>query len=170
LIESLVERINLSTQEARSYLEYLEKTLNENVPEDWRFTKHPSGFFLIYDLNKSIKIFGISFRISPWDSLLGKKIDKLAIQMCSIKRVIDLDVQIKNLRQDFLRIVNFPDAEISHELKTIYHPEWGINDIKKSYEELKKEVKHSTLVKLEREAFRPNAIISEGELWARQET
>jgi len=45
LVKSLQSGVSYTYVQSLEYLKHVEKNLENNVPNDWRFTKHPLGFF-----------------------------------------------------------------------------------------------------------------------------
>ncbi len=163
------ERMKCPESDAQAALGVLKTAIRKSLPSEWRFTRHPSGFFLICDFRRGIKYFGSSFRSSPLDEEFKKDIDALFV---SCDRSIDAkrwNENIARLKIKFQEIIQYPESEICHEIKTVYEPGWGIQEIQRGYEELKKHGGRPLSINLEREAFRPNAILLENEIWARQD-
>lgn len=163
------QRLGFSEPQAQSTLLELKTAIRKSLPNSWRFTRHPSGFFLLYDVSVGVKYFGMSFRISPLDDQFKKDIESTLPKLNSRMDAKQWDVTISELKDKYRKIVQYPESEICHEIKTVYEPQWGIRDIQIGYEELKKSAGRPFSVKIEREAVRPNAIILKEEIWARQD-
>jgi hypothetical protein len=163
------ERMKCSEADAQAALSTLKNAFRKGLPSEWRFTRHPSGFFFICDVSLGVKYFGISFRSSPLDEEFRKDIDTFRMSDDRSKEVKSRDEKIARLKIKFQEILQNPESEICHEIKTVYEPGWGIYDIQKGFEELKKQGGRPLKIEIEREAIRPNAIILNGEIWARQD-
>ena len=76
---------------------------------------------------------------------------------------------IQILAQEYLAIIQNPDAKIIHELKTIYSKDKDIGELKNSYKSARIDLSHLIPINAKRIATRPNAIVTENnELWVRQ--
>jgi hypothetical protein len=163
------QRFSFSEAIAQQGLHSLKKAIGKSLPNEWRFTRHPSGFFLICDVASAVKYFGISYRLSPFDERLRGDIDTCIKSQDNRMESKQWNENIEKLKSQFQKIIQYSESEVCHEIKTVYEPGWGIHDIQKGFEETKKYSGRPITVKIEREAFRPNAIIMEGEIWARQD-
>jgi hypothetical protein len=163
------DRMKCSAADAQAALSTLKTAIQKGLPHDWRFTRHPSGFFLICDVAFGIKYFGMSFRSSPLDEELKRDIDAFRLNKDNPIEAKRWNENIARLKIKFQEIIQYPESEVCHEIKTVYEPGWGIHEIQKGYEELKKHGGRPLSINLEREAFRPNAILLDSEIWARQD-
>jgi len=158
LVERGKGRFNRSESIALSHIERIKKVLEENAPEDWRFTRNPVAKFLICDLETDFRIVGRTYR-NVGEEIINE------LKATNLKKD-----KVKELTTKYLELIEKPDPAICHELKTIYRRDQDISELKTSYRAARKDLPQVIPLDAKRIATRPNAIIiKEGELWARQE-
>lgn len=165
LVNRAQQRFDCQPKDAVKYIENFIEVLENQSPDDWRFTRSPVAKFIIYDQKSSFRILGRSYRNVGKDFLEKIKITKF------IKNSPEKEHQkaIQMLAQEYLAIIQDPDAKIIHELKTIYSKDKDIGELKNSYKSARTDLSHLIPINAKRIATRPNAIVTENnELWVRQ--
>jgi len=165
LVNRAQQRFNCRPKDAVKYIENFIEVLENQSPDDWRFTRNPVAKFIIYDQKSSFRILGRTYRNVGKDFLEKIKITKF------IKNSPEKEHQkaIQILAQEYLAIIQDPDAKIIHELKTIYSKDKNIGELKNTYKSTRIELYHIIPNNAKRIATRPNAIVTENnELWVRQ--
>ena len=165
LVNRAQQRFNCQPKDAAEYIENFIEVLENQSPDDWRFTRSPVAKFIIYDQKSSFRILGRTYRDVGKDFLEKLKILKF------IKNSPEKEHQeaIRILAQEYLAIIQGPDAKIIHELKTIYSKDKDIGELKNSYKSARIDLSHLIPINARRIATRPNAIVTENnELWVRQ--
>lgn len=165
LVNRAQQRFNCQPKDAAEYIENFIEVLENQSPDDWRFTRSPVAKFIIYDQKSSFRILGRTYRDVGKDFLEKLKILKF------IKNSPEKEHQeaIRILAQEYLAIIQGPDAKIIHELKTIYSKDKDIGELKNSYKSARIDLSHLIPINARRIATRPNTIVTENnELWVRQ--
>ncbi|HEX3036609.1 MAG TPA: hypothetical protein VHT73_16040 [Thermodesulfobacteriota bacterium] len=158
LIDRAKGRFNQSEDAALAHINKIKRILEEQAPEDWRFTRSPVAKFFICDIETDFRILGRTYRDIGREFINELKDPKL--EQGKIKELVD----------EYLRLIQIPDTPIYHELKTIYRRGQDISEVKKSYWAARKDLSHVIPVDVKRIAARPNAIITEDEeVWVRQD-
>ncbi len=159
------QRFNCPPEDATKYIDNFIGVIKNQAPEDWRFTRSPVAKFLIYDEKSGFRILGRTYRDIGKDFLENLKITELTVN--SPKR--EHQKVIQKLAQEYLEIIQNPNAKIIHELKTIYSKDKDIEELKHSYKSARIDLSHLVPINAKRIATRPNAIVTENnELWVRQ--
>jgi hypothetical protein len=161
-----MNRFGCTEEDAKKYIKNFIKVLEEQSPDDWRFTRSPVAKFLIFDQESGFHILGRTYREAGIDFL--KKLSKTKLD----KKNIDEDEKgntVKDLANEYLTIIQTPNARIMHELKTIYKKDMDIGELKHYYKLARKDLPHLIPVNAKKVAARPNAIVTkDSELWVRQ--
>jgi len=159
------QRFKCSDKDSDDYIGNFIKVLEDQSPDDWRFTRSPVAKFLIYDQKSGFRILGRTYRKVGHDFLENLKMIKLN------NNTPEKDHQkaIQKLAEEYLKIIQDPNAEIIHELKTIYDQKMDIGELKHFYKSARIDLSHLIPINAKRIATRPNAIVTENnELWVRQ--
>ena len=165
LIYRAQQRFNCPPEDATKYIDNFIEVLENQSPDDWRFTRSPVAKFLIYDEKSGFRILGRTYRDIGKYFLEKLKIAKLTIK--SPEKEHQKVIQI--FAEEYLEIIQDPNAKIIHELKTIYSKDKDIGELKHSYKSARIDLSHLIPINAKRIATRPNAIVTEkNELWVRQ--
>ena len=159
------QRFNCPPEDAAKYIDNFIEMLENQSPDDWRFTRSPVAKFLIYDEKSGFRILGRTYRDIGKDFLEKIKITKF------IKNSPEKEHQkaIQLFAQEYLAVIQDPNAKIIHELKTIYSKDKDIGELKHSYKSTRIDLSHLIPINVKRIATRPNAIVTKNnELWVRQ--
>jgi hypothetical protein len=164
LKERLLERFPKSglnsKEDAEKLVNKIKKIIEENLPEDWRFTISPSAKFIIaYGKNFEFRFLGRSYRDLNEE---GKKIKEALLEE-SLKAE-----KLKEIAAEYRKILFSPDCQIYHELKTVYTHNQDISEEKIIFERITSSLFHIIPITGKRIALRPNALIVGDELWVRQ--
>jgi hypothetical protein len=164
LKERLLERFPKSglnsKEDAEKLVNKIKKIIEENSPEDWRFTISPSAKFIIaYGKNFEFRFLGRSYRDLNEE---GKKIKEALLEE-SLKAE-----KLKEIAAEYRKILFSPDCQIYHELKTVYTHNQDISEEKIIFERITSSLFHIIPITGKRIALRPNALIVGDELWVRQ--
>ena len=156
LVERAEGRFNRLKEEAARCVQRIKEGLEEQAPEDWRFTTSPVARFLIWDESTDFRIVGRTYRDSDLDRRVLSELGKPSLKMDEIV-------------QEYLQLIREPAARICHELKTILKKGQDISQLKQSYRLARVFLPHVIPIDARRVATRPNAVLTgEQELWARQ--
>ncbi len=159
------QRFNCPSEDAAKHIDNFIEVLENQSPDDWRFTRSPVAKFLIYDEKSGFRILGRTYRDIGKDFLERLMITKLAVNSPEKEH----QEIIQKLAQEYLEIIQDPNAKIIHELKTIYSKDKDIGELKHSYKSTRINLAHLIPINAKRIATRPNAIVTENnELWVRQ--
>jgi len=159
------QRFNCPPEDAAKYIDNFIEVLKNQSPDDWRFTRSPVAKFLICDEKSGFRILGRTYRDIGKDFLERLKITKLNVNSPGREH----QKVIQKLVQEYLKIIQDPNAKIIHELKTIYSKDKDIGELKYSYKSTRINLAHLIPINAKRIATRPNAIVTESdELWVRQ--
>jgi len=159
------QRFKCSDKDSNDYIDNFIKVLKEQSPDDWRFTKSPVAKFLFYDQKSGFRILGRTYRRVGHDFLENLKM----IKMNNNTPQKDHQKVTQKLAERYLKIIQNPNAEIIHELKTIYDQKMDIGELKHFYKSARIDLSHLIPINAKRIATRPNAIVTEkNELWVRQ--
>jgi len=159
------KRFKCSDNDSNGYIDNFIKVIEDQSPDDWRFTRSPVAKFLIYDQKSGFRILGRTYRKIGHDFLENLKIAKLNINTAEK----DHQKIAQKLAEEYLKIIQDPNAEIVHDLKTIYDQKMGIGELKHFYKSARIDLSHLIPINAKKIATRPNAIITEkNELWVRQ--
>jgi hypothetical protein len=165
LVNRAQQRFDCQPKDAIKYIEKFIEVLKNQSPDDWRFTRSPVAKFLIYDQKSGFHILGRTYRDIGKDFLEKLKVAKIAVNSPEKEH----QKLIQKLAQEYLEIIQNPNAEIIHELKTIYSKDKDIGELKHSYKSARLDLSHLIPINARRIATRPNAIVTENnELWVRQ--
>jgi hypothetical protein len=164
LKERLLERFPKSglnsKEDAEKLVNKIKKIIEENSPEDWRFTISPSAKFIIaYGKNFEFRFLGRSYRDLNEE---GKKIKEALLEE-SLKAE-----KLKEIAAEYRKILFSPNCQIYHELKTVYTHNQDISEEKIIFEKITSSLFHIIPITGKRIALRPNALIVGDELWVRQ--
>ena len=156
LVERAEGRFNRAKEEAAMCVQRIKKGLEEQAPDDWRFTTSPVARFLIWDESTDFRIVGRTYR----DSEHGRNV---------LRELGRPSLKVEALVEEYLRLIREPDARICHELKTILKRGRDITQLKQSYRLARVFLPHVIPIDARRVATRPNAVLTrEQELWVRQ--
>jgi len=158
LIFRAKERFGKEANETSQHIDRIKSVLEKESPEDWRFTRSPVAKFLICDTRTDFRLLGRTYR-------------NVGVELVKRLKSSELDDQeLKKIAHEYLCAVKDPNAEIVHEIKTIYKAGQDISELKHAYRMARKDLPHIVPINAKRVAARPNAIIDENnELWVRQE-
>jgi hypothetical protein len=147
-----------------SMLKRVQKALEEEAPEDWRFTESPSARFFVVDYETKVKILGMSYR--DFGRRMVNEIQDSIHRNCAE----NLTPRIKEFVSQYLRGLSQPDVKIIHHLRTAYPKTKGeIGEEKSIVRSIKDQLSHVIPIQEKKFSTRPNAIImGNGELWVRQ--
>jgi len=149
--------------EADKILKRIEDAIENNVPDDWRFTESPTARFFIVDEESGVKILGLTYRDINRDIVeeIQKNIENTKYIFRNIDKLIDRYIEgLKN-----------PNAKIVHNLRTAYHKgEQGtIGEEKEVFLSIRESLPHTIAIQAKKIAARPNAIVTKDEeIWVRQ--
>ena len=179
LIEKAAERVRctdgLPLKLTPEDIERWKQGLEENCPEDWRFTQRSPEFLLTVVTDRAqVKILGTSFRRTAKSFDIRKQIEEL------IESGVTGDTfstQIQRIATSNLNSECQPDAEICHKLRTVLSP-WMLptSDLERTNAAESDDLGSALLShsKLESNlAQRPNALLIDRpgqpiEVWVRQ--
>jgi len=161
LVRRARERFGLSDEQAKGLIQQVKETLEKQAPEDWRFTVSPTAiFFVAYDPeDKDVRFVGRSYRDC------GDKGSRI-VDGLKVKSLTPQD--LNSLAQQYVSLLLSPRCQIYHELKTIYRKGQDLSEEKTIFSMVTSALTHIVPVGAKRVASRPNAIIRNGEIWARQ--
>jgi len=161
------ERYPVTQAEAEKHLDRIIHILQNQAPQDWRFTRNPVGRFLVWDETSTFWVLGRSYRRG--ESYQGD--DALLIEeIKGLEKFALNNKKLEKMTQAYLEMIHDPGAEIWHELKTVMKPGADISQAKQSFKRLVEEIPHVIPIRPKQRASRPNALINaKGELWVRQE-
>lgn len=157
LICRAIERFKKNAEVASMHIARIKSVLENESPDDWRFTRSPVAKFLIYDSQTGFRILGRTYRDVGRD--LIAKLEEPEFD----------DYKVKGIADEYLSAIKRPDARIIHELKTIYKAGQDVSELKNTYLDERKSLLHIIPIDVRRMAARPNAVIEGWELWVRQE-
>ncbi|MEO0081824.1 MAG: hypothetical protein ABIL25_05985 [candidate division WOR-3 bacterium] len=161
LIERACQRRRLSKEQADKVIQKLVQTVSEQAPDDWRFTTSPVAKFIIaYEPGgPDCRFIGRTYRDHN-----GR--GSALVQRLKAETVSELELQVA--RDEYRSLLEDPECDIFHELKTCYEPKQDLSDEKQFFEGMKLLVPHVVPMQAKQVAQRPNAIVDKGELWVRQ--
>lgn len=168
LLERIKKRFKekYTEEEANKHLDTIIKILEEQSPDDWRFTTSPVAKFLIHDHKSGFRILGRTYR-NVGEYFLND-LENIQVDEQNIAK-IKKDKRVEELANDYLELIKNPNADIVHELKTVYQRDMDIAELKHFYQTPRINLCHLIPVNARKIAMRPNAIITEKEeLWVRQ--
>lgn len=160
-IERACERRGLSREQAAEAIRKLVQVVAEQAPDDWRFTSSPVAKFIIaYEPDgPDCRFLGRSYRDRRG---AGKALcSRLSAETVS-------EFELGSVRAEYQKLLSASDCDILHELKTCYDRTQDESAEKRLFEGMKRLLPHVVPVEARRVARRPNALITGGELWARQ--
>jgi len=159
------QRFKCSDKDSNNYIGNFIKVLEDQSPDDWRFTRSPVAKFLIYDQKSGFRILGRTYRGVGHDFL--KNLNMIKLNNNTPEK--EHQKAIQKLAEEYLKIIQDPNAKIIHELKTIYDQKMDIGELKHFYKSARIDLSHLIPINAKRIATRPNAIVTEkNELWVRQ--
>jgi len=165
LIQRAKERFECSQEEAKEYIADFRKVLEDQAPDDWRFTRSPVAEFLIYHEKSGFRFLGRSYRDIGKEFL--EELEKAKVE--NFSSLSDEPV-IKELAEEYLQILQEPDSIIVHEIKTVYNQRQHLGKLKQSYQLARINLSHLIPINTRIIATRPNAIVTEDNtLWVRQD-
>lgn len=156
-------------KKAKEHITNAIQILQNQIPNDWRFTMSPTAKFIIAYQPEE----GIDYRILGRTYRDNKKRDGQSI-VSSLESLYQSDRSkdennFKEPLDTYIKLVICPDCDIFHELKTIYKKGEPLSDEMNIYTAMLKEVPYSIPLPPRRLSTRPNAVItSENEIWVRQ--
>jgi len=102
------QRFNCLAEDTVKYIDNFIEVLENQSPDDWRFTRSPVAKFLIYDQKSEFRILGRTYRDIGKDFLEKIKITKF------IKNSPEKEHQkiIQKLGQEYIEIIQDPKAKI----------------------------------------------------------
>ncbi len=161
LLERAAERSGLARDKAEVAVASVRTAIEQQAPEDWRFTTSPHGVFsIVYEPGTvNCRFLGRSFRDK--DDQGEELIRRLQAETVSPE---ELDACAAAYRS----LILSPDCTIYHELKTCYRGPMDISEEKQLFSRTKQALGHVVLMDEKRVGLRPNALVTEGELWVRQ--
>jgi hypothetical protein len=169
LKERLRERYNIKEDGANKIINEVKKIIEENTPDDWRFTVSPSATFIIAYLgianfkSVDIRFLGKSYRdLIENGKKIGEEIEK------KLKKDSLTSDELKDIAEEYKKVLFSPECQIFHILKTVFAPEYVIPLEEKIFEKTKETVPHIIPISARKIARCPNALIINGELWVRQ--
>jgi hypothetical protein len=137
IVERLAQRAETLEmgETPQAFAERCRAAIENNAPDDWRFTMHPgAAFFLTYvGSGTQIKLLGRSYRVTQHSESIWKTLEALANEVSHAKNRnfawrTDISTRLRRCADDYRHDLSDPDAEICHELKTVYRPEWGLGE------------------------------------------
>lgn len=162
----ILERIKgrYNEVECNEVLNRVKNALEQQAPEDWRFTVSPTARFFVIDYKTQIKILGFSYR--NFGKEIIEEIRKNILENTT-KNIIN---NLKYYVDQYTNALSQPDIRIIHQLRTAYPKKEGeIGEEKLIYTSIKEKLAHIIPIREKKIAARPNAIvIEENELWVRQ--
>jgi len=165
LVDRAQKRFKCSGKDASQYIDSFIKVLQDQAPNDWRFTHSPVARFLVYDEKSGFRFLGRTYRDTGQDFLNTLKQTTLPDKSPPTQH----QKLIKELAHQYLHLLQDADVVIVHELKTIYSKDKDLAELKHSYRVIHQDLSHLIPVDARRIATRPNAIVTkDSELWVRQ--
>ncbi len=161
LLARSTERSGLARDKAHAAVAKVRAAIEQQAPDDWRFTTSPHGVFSILyepeDVN--CRFLGRSFRDheNEGENLLTR----LQAETVSVE-------ELAACADACRRLILSPDCTIFHELKTCYCGPMDISEEKLLFAKAKEALGHVVLLDEKRIALRPNALVIGDELWVRQ--
>ena len=133
LLERVKKRFNekYTEEEANKHLDTIIEILKEQSPDDWRFTTSPVAKFLIHDHKSGFRILGRTYR-NVGEGFL-KELGKNQADRQNIVKT-KKDERVEGLANDYLELIKNPNADIVHELKTVYQRDMDIAELKHFYQ------------------------------------
>lgn len=161
LIERACQRRGLSRERADEAIQKLGQVVSEQAPDDWRFTTSPVAKFIIaYEPEgPDCRFIGRTYR--DRDGRGSALVQRLKAKTVS-------EPELKAMRDEYRSLLEDPDCDIFHELKTCYEPKQDLSDEKEFFENVKLLVPHVIPMQAKQVAQRPNAIVDKEKLWVRQ--
>ncbi len=162
ILQQIRERYKLDNP--RPLLDRVMAALQEQAPEDWRFTQSPAARFFVVDLATQVKILGVSYR--DW----GREIVHQVQQAVRADQVAEVIGKLSQYSEGYVQGFYLPDLAVYHELMTAYPRQRGeIGEKKRMLAASKEQLEHAVPLQSKKLAARPNAIVvSATELWVRQ--
>jgi hypothetical protein len=160
-LERAIERFHIAPKQARTMLAEVCAAITEQSPQDWRFTASPAAVFMICYEPDTIgcRFIGRTFRDRNEEG--RKLIQRLQIKTVSGEKLI-------TCAQAYRQLILSPDCAVFHEMKTCYRGPMDLSEEKRLFARTKELVGHLVLLDEKRIALRPNALVTGGQLWARQ--
>ncbi len=163
LLEMAKDRYYHTNSEATPHIDRIKKILENDVPEDWRFTDHPCATFLIYDKKSGYHILGQTYRSTGQGAKFFRELESAS------KLTDDL---IDSLVSSYIEEVKKFNGDIYHRIKTILRPAHSITQVEETLRQTLENpdiTPHQIPLHITRAAGRPNALIDDDDkIWARQ--
>lgn len=155
----------LEVQRVKDHIYRIINILENQAPDDWRFTRNPTAIFIILDEKTKLRILGRSYR-DVGEGII-EEIKKL---QGSFSSSADEAHQLDKVGAMYMEAIKKPGAKICHALKTCPRKDAPISLAKDIFLAVKDNLLHCVPLEAKRSAARPNALITvEDELWVRQD-
>ncbi len=162
--EQFINRYKKHGDKADEIIERFTNVLENNTPDDWRFTESPSSRFFIIEEESGAKFMGMSYRSGPESHRIIKEIQK------NVRNLELLILKLNSYVDTYISELLDPKLPIIHEIRTVYPRKKGdLAEEKRLFEITRTAVPHIIPFTPRKIASRPNAIVdTNNTLWVRQ--